>query len=138
MLIDENRAIAVHEAKKLWPNRKIDCIVSVGTGRAPAKDTKGGFWERTLQQFIESASSPDRIDDLMTDIFPPDVYFRLHPEDSRCNLLSSHSNLFRLNVELDEGRKEKIEDMRETARDYIKANEARFQAIAQILMTKFV
>lgn len=26
-------AIAVHEAKCLWPNRKIDCIVSIGTGK---------------------------------------------------------------------------------------------------------
>lgn len=25
-------AIALHEAKCLWPNKKIDCIVSIGVG----------------------------------------------------------------------------------------------------------
>jgi len=117
-------AIAVHEAKCLWPDRKIDCIVSMGTGKPPTRENKAGFLERTVMEMIESATSVDRIHELMADTYSDSVYFRFNPLDERYNCL------------LDESRKEKLEDMREAARDYVKECEDRFIQLGKILMTE--
>jgi len=115
-------AIAIHEAKCLWPNKKIDCIVSIGVGTPPPQQYKAGFIERTVVELIECAASTERIHDLMQDTFSPSVYFRFNPTDEKFNL------------ELDESRKEKLEDIREAARQYIKSNEDRFVELAQLLV----
>ena len=64
-------------------------------------------------EMIESATSVDRIHELMADTYPDNVYYRFNPVDERFNSL------------LDESKKEKLEDMREAARDYAVKNEDR-------------
>eukprot|EP01116_Phalansterium_solitarium_P021366 TRINITY_DN6615_c0_g2_i1.p1 TRINITY_DN6615_c0_g2~~TRINITY_DN6615_c0_g2_i1.p1 ORF type:complete len:1071 (-),score=310.82 TRINITY_DN6615_c0_g2_i1:67-3279(-) len=120
-------AVAVHEAKCLWPNKKIDCIVSLGTGSVGLRENKGGFIERTVTEFIEGAASVERIHDLMADSYSEDVYFRFNPTGDSYN------------SELDESSKEKLEEMRAATRDYVLQPEidARFQQMARILLNKF-
>jgi calcium-independent phospholipase A2-gamma len=69
-------AVAIHEAKCLWPDRKIDLVVSVGTGKVPVRENKGGFIERTFVEMVECATSVDRVHDLMQDTWPTETYFR--------------------------------------------------------------
>lgn len=70
---------------------------------------------------IECATSVDRIHDLMADSWSDDIYFRYNPQDDRYN------------CELDESRKEKLEEMREAARDFIKLNENSFAKLCNKL-----
>jgi len=117
-------AIAIHEANCLWPKKKIDCIVSVGAGNVPKRESKGSYLERTIVEFIECATSVDRIHDLMEDSYPSDVYFRFNPIDERYS------------CDLDESHPEKLEAMRLAARNYVDQNEKRFQELAAILSTQ--
>jgi len=114
----------------LLPDKKIDCIVSMGTGKPPlfsltggfpVRENKGGFLERTVVEMIESATTVERIHDLMADTYPDNIYFRFNPVDERYNCL------------LDESRKEKLEEMREAGREFILKSEERFMQLTKIL-----
>jgi len=72
-------AIVLHEATRIWPNRQVDCLVSLGTGSHPPKPKQGGFKD-TIIQFIRSACDVDRIDEVLTDLMPRDTYYRFCPE----------------------------------------------------------
>jgi len=115
-------AIAVHEAKCLWPHKKIDCIVSLGTGMVPARESQSGFLERTVVEMIECATSVERIHDLMQDTYSDDVYFRFNPIDER------------FACDLDESHKEKLDEMREATWAFIGKQDQRFSELAKILL----
>ena len=67
MIANNPAVIALHEAQRLWPNRRIDALVSVGTGKAPyeRRDTKRtGGWgliDTFGEYMVESAVSTDRV-----------------------------------------------------------------------------
>ncbi|KAL3820686.1 hypothetical protein ACJIZ3_006591 [Penstemon smallii] len=81
---------AIREAQLLWPDAKIDCLVSIGCGSVPTKVRKGGWrYLDTGQVLIESACSVDRVEEALSTILPmlPDVhYFRFNPVDERCDM----------------------------------------------------
>ncbi|KAL1538510.1 Phospholipase A I [Salvia divinorum] len=81
---------AIREAQLLWPDSKIDCLVSIGCGSVPTKVRKGGWrYLDTGQVLIESACSVDRVEETLTTLLPmlPDVqYFRFNPVDERCDM----------------------------------------------------
>ncbi|KAL0353241.1 UNVERIFIED_CONTAM: Phospholipase A I [Sesamum angustifolium] len=81
---------AIREAQLLWPDSKIDCLVSVGCGSVPTKVRKGGWrYLDTGQVLIESACSVDRVEEALSTLLPmlPDVhYFRFNPVDERCDM----------------------------------------------------
>ncbi|KAL7088716.1 hypothetical protein ACP275_13G144600 [Erythranthe tilingii] len=81
---------AVREAQLLWPDSKIDCLVSIGCGSVPTKVRKGGWrYLDTGQVLIESACSVDRVEETLSTLLPmlPDVhYFRFNPVDERCDM----------------------------------------------------
>ena len=61
-------------------------VADVVVGAPPAREYKAGFLERTVVEMIECATSTERIHDLMTDTFPPNIYFRFNPVDERYNV----------------------------------------------------
>nr|GMD86050.1 phospholipase A I [Ipomoea batatas] len=81
---------AMREAQLLWPDSRIDCLVSIGCGSVPTKVRKGGWrYLDTGQVLIESACSVDRVDEALSTLLPflPDVhYFRFNPVDERCDM----------------------------------------------------
>ena len=115
-------AVAIHEATKIWPNRKQTCILSLGTGKEPSKVAKTGF-QATLLTLIESATNVDRIDEVLSDTLPSDIYFRFNPEHVA------------FECKLDETRKEKLELMQIAVREFINENIDRIQQLANILMS---
>ncbi|CAN4083815.1 unnamed protein product [Withania somnifera] len=81
---------AIREAQLLWPNARIDCMVSIGCGSVPMKFRKGGWrYLDTGQVLIESACSVDWVEEALSTLLPllPDVhYFRFNPVDERCGM----------------------------------------------------
>uniref|UniRef100_A0A1D1YG02 Calcium-independent phospholipase A2-gamma n=2 Tax=Anthurium amnicola TaxID=1678845 RepID=A0A1D1YG02_9ARAE len=81
---------AIREAQLLWPDTRIDCIVSIGCGSVPTKARKGGWrYLDTGQVLIESACSVDRAEEALDTLIPmiPDMqYFRFNPVDERCGM----------------------------------------------------
>ncbi|KAI3972379.1 hypothetical protein MKW92_046154 [Papaver armeniacum] len=81
---------ALREAQLLWPDAKIDCLVSIGCGSVPTKVRKGR-WRHldTGQVLIESACSTNRVEEELNTFLPllPEIqYFRFEPVDERCDM----------------------------------------------------
>ncbi|XP_009405622.2 phospholipase A I isoform X2 [Musa acuminata AAA Group] len=81
---------AIREAQLLWPDTRIDCLISIGCGSVPTKVRKGGWrYLDTGQVLIESACSVDRVEEALDTLLPmiPEVqYFRFNPVDERCDM----------------------------------------------------
>ncbi|XP_061983290.1 phospholipase A I-like isoform X2 [Populus nigra] len=81
---------AIREAQLLWPDTRIDCLVSIGCGAVPTKVRKGGWrYLDTGQVLIESACSVDRVEEALSTLLPmlPEIqYFRFNPVDERSGM----------------------------------------------------
>ncbi|KAL9999758.1 putative phospholipase A(1) [Helianthus debilis subsp. tardiflorus] len=81
---------AIREAQLLWPDAKIDTLVSVGCCSVPTKARKGGWrYLDTGQVLIESACSVERVEEALSTLLPmvPEInYFRFNPVDDRCDM----------------------------------------------------
>ncbi|KAL0321142.1 UNVERIFIED_CONTAM: Phospholipase A I [Sesamum radiatum] len=117
---------AVREAQLLWPDAKIDCLVSIGCGSVPTKGRKGGWrYLDTGQVLIESACSVDRVEEALSTLLPllPDVrYFRFNPVDERCD------------IELDETDPAVWIQLEDATDDYIQNNSTAFKNLAERLL----
>lgn len=81
---------AIREAQLLWPDTRIDSLVSIGCGSVHTKVRKGGWrYLDTGQVLIESACSVDRVEEALSTLLPmlPEIhYFRFNPVDERCDM----------------------------------------------------
>ncbi|QHO21578.1 Phospholipase A I [Arachis hypogaea] len=69
---------AIREAQLLWPDTKIDCLVSVGCGDVPPRMRKGGWrYLDTGQVLIESSCSVDRVEEALSTLLPmlPEIQY---------------------------------------------------------------
>lgn len=66
--------MAIHEAKQLWPNNPIQCVISFGTGRIPHRIYDNGSvssevaissWKEKFYKILDSATDTEgNIDDI--------------------------------------------------------------------------
>ncbi|BDA47659.1 probable calcium-independent phospholipase A2-gamma at C-terminar half [Coccomyxa sp. Obi] len=120
-------ALALAEARLLWPDAPIEAIVSLGSGVVPVQRR-----EKSMSAYldigsvlIESACSVDRVDAALATLLPlvPGVaYFRFCPEDVRCG------------IELDEIDPEQWALLEAATDEYIEREDARFQQAANLLL----
>lgn len=125
-------AIALHEAKQLWPNLKINCVVSVGNGRYQppgysfAKVSSINIKKKINRFIADGISSTETAHTMCMDLLPPKVYFRFNPYLSE-------------EFHLDECRPEKWSIMKYETNMYIRRNDRKFKLAAkQLLQPKTV
>jgi len=117
-------AIAVHEARKLYPNVPIDCVVSIGTGMpADAISTVNDrLLVRIMTALILSATDTEGVHNAMLETMPENQYYRFNPVHAA------------FDCELDETSDSKLDAMQEATREYLAANSERLNQLCEILM----
>ena len=131
ILLNNPTAVAVHEAKLLWPNENIQCVVSIGSGRwQPALSFESETAIATLSslkhkilRLIDSATDTEMVHRLMIDLLPNNTYYRINP------VLRDQANI-------DENRPEKLEAMKVDAQMYLRRNEYKFNKVIRQLNLK--
>ncbi|KAJ0082211.1 hypothetical protein Patl1_11087 [Pistacia atlantica] len=120
---------AIREAQLLWPDTRIDCLVSIGCGSVPTKVRKGGWrYLDTGQVLIESACSVDRVEEALSTVLPmlPEIqYFRFNPVDERCDM------------ELDETDPAVWLKLETAVDDYVQNNSQSFKDVCERLLIPF-
>ncbi|KAL7615494.1 hypothetical protein Lser_V15G04567 [Lactuca serriola] len=120
---------AIREAQLLWPDAKIDTLVSVGCCSVPTKVRKGGWrYLDTGQVLVESACSVERIEHMLSTLLTmiPDIqYFRFNPVDERCDM------------ELDETDPTIWLKLEAATNDYIENNSSAFKQVCEKLLQNY-
>ena len=115
--------LAVMEARRLWPDRPVDAVVSLGTGIVPTKrrETSGllnaTMTATSMRVLMDSACEVDRTDAALRTLLPmiPGTkYFRFNPVDERCD------------VELDETEAGLLQGLTDATDEYVARNDAGF------------
>lgn len=74
-------AIALQEAKALYPGVPIELVVSIGTGlftnQKSNMQTMG--WDTLVNQLVASSTDTEDVHSLLTDFLPKEKYFRFNP-----------------------------------------------------------
>ncbi|XP_071714159.1 phospholipase A I [Rutidosis leptorrhynchoides] len=117
---------AIREAQLLWPDAKIDTLVSIGCCSVPTKPRKGGWrYLDTGQVLIESACSVERVEEALSTLLPmiPEIhYFRFNPVDERCDM------------ELDETDPTVWHKLESATDEYIQSNSPAFKKVCERLL----
>lgn len=68
-MVNNPTAVAVHEAKLLWPNKPIQCVISFGTGRTapnsfdslsePFTEVSNSSWKEKFFAILNSATDTE-------------------------------------------------------------------------------
>lgn len=120
MIYNNPIALAIMEAKNLWPDQPIGCIVSCGTGARPSHPidvTMGSL----LSDLVDSATETEKTAMLARAALSPDIYFRLQPQ----------GEVF--DFPIDETRPERFDAMEQFMSTWLEENGALFLQIAEAL-----
>lgn len=73
-------AIALQEAKALYPGVPIEIVVSLGTGYlTKATTTSSMGWDLLVNQIVASTTDTEDVHSLLMDFLPPEKYYRFNP-----------------------------------------------------------
>lgn len=126
ILVNNPTAIAIHECKQLWPHESLQSVISLGNGRYEPQENVSttspnytGLKNKILK-IIDSATDTEAVHTVLHDLLPPTVYFRVNPYLTE-------------NIFLDETRPDKIRQLQNDARMYIRRNENKLNLAASTL-----
>ncbi|KAK5972256.1 Calcium-independent phospholipase A2-gamma, partial [Trichostrongylus colubriformis] len=123
-------AIGVHEAKLLWPEERLHCVVSVGNGRSVCDLEQEQSMKpsalSSLQKFnriVDSATNTEAVHMCMHDLLDQNVYFRLNP-------------YMTFPYPLDEIDPQKLDQMQKDAKLYVRRNMSKIEDAVERLLQK--
>ena len=83
LLTNSPCALAIHEAKLIWPSTPIQCVISLGTGiyHSPSRRINSTFssLREKLLKVVASATDTEAVHTILDDLLPKNVYFRFNP-----------------------------------------------------------
>ena len=90
MLANNPAALAMHEARLLYPDTPIRCLASFGTGafEPSTVHSRPGSWSATVQMLVRAATRTEEIHQLLSEMLPllSIPYFRFNPSVPRMSL----------------------------------------------------
>ncbi|CAM9839223.1 unnamed protein product [Ectocarpus sp. 6 AP-2014] len=127
LLCNNPSAVAFHEAKHAFPGVPIEMIVSIGTGcffeeKREFLEPAGLGWDGIINQVIASATETEITTDIVSDLLPPEQFFRFNPRMT--------------DMPIDEVRKERLDWLKTLANEYFETpeNQARLQEMAEKML----
>ncbi|KAK5648974.1 hypothetical protein RI129_003866 [Pyrocoelia pectoralis] len=109
ILVNNPTAVAIHEAKQIWPNYPIQCVVSFGTGRTVPSHLD-----------INEVPTSNTVHTMLNDLLPGNVYYRFNP------YLTEMLSMSEINPT-------KLEQLERDALMYLRRNEDKFQHATKVL-----
>lgn len=124
LMTNNPAAVAIHEAKLLWPHEPIQCVISIGGGRfipPPVEPQTYTSLKMKILRVIDSATDTEAVHTTVQDLLPSGAYFRFNPYLSE-------------RITLDETRAEKLDQLKQDAQMYLRRNSEKFgYAVASLL-----
>lgn len=157
IIVNNPCAVAIHEAKRLWPNTPIQCVVSFGTGRTPPiipnsegkmKETVASSWKDKFYKILASATDTEgselidiinqmlnQVNEITNCVFILGVHIVLNdllPDDVYYRFNPYLTEM----VSMDDVRPDKMALLEQDAQMYIRKNEDKFNQAAIALSQK--
>ncbi|XP_045480446.1 calcium-independent phospholipase A2-gamma-like isoform X2 [Harmonia axyridis] len=132
ILVNNPTAVAIHEAKLLWPHTPLQCVVSFGTGRTElnsiepdidSESASASSWKSKFLAVIDSATDTEGVHSMLSDLLPPRTYYRFNPYLTEM-------------LGISEICPEKMSLLKRDALMYLRRNEEKFQEAADTLNIK--
>ena len=127
LLANNPAAIALSEARALFPGARLACLASFGTGAfepvAEAKRSVTSFGA-TVQTLVRAATRTEEVHETLADLLPDSHYYRFNP------------SLGGQNMTLDETSAEKLRDIQDIGRKYVESGKGAddVRSLAGLLM----
>ncbi|CAL8102945.1 unnamed protein product [Orchesella dallaii] len=136
IIVNNPTAVAIGEARTLWKNNPLQCVVSLGTGLSLSSRTdrklnefieqgEGGAsylsWKGKFLKVLDSATDTESVHNTLNELLPNDIYFRFNPYLSEV-------------VRLDETRPEIIAKVQSETREYLERNIEKVQFVCKTLL----
>lgn len=118
LLTNSPCALAIHEAKLIWPATPLQCVVSLGTGihygSSQRLDSTFSSLREKLLKVVASATDTEAVHTILEDLLPKNIYFRFNPP-------------LKTDIPLDEGSEETLDKLVLDAEHYLEKKQKELQ-----------